>query len=84
MGNRAHNRISLIKDKRGNNLNYHEEIEAVLVQYFRNIAQETCYERDHHIRDFTKHIPRLVSREDNVNLYRPVTEEEVSGVLKEM
>eukprot|EP00253_Pinus_taeda_P019258 PITA_19258 len=26
----------------------------------------------------------IVSREDNVNLYRPVTEEEVSGVLKEI
>eukprot|EP00253_Pinus_taeda_P028390 PITA_28390 len=80
MANIAHNRISLIKDKRGNILNSHEEIEAVLVQHFRNIAQETCCERDHYIQDFTKHI----SREDNVNLYRPMTEEEVSGVLKEM
>jgi len=84
MENRAHNRISLIKDKRGNILNTHEEIEVALVQHFRNIAQETRYERDIYIRDFTKHIPRMVSREDNVNLYRLVTEEEVSGVLKEM
>eukprot|EP00253_Pinus_taeda_P025801 PITA_25801 len=84
MDNRAHNRISLIKDKRGNNLNSHEEIEVALVQHFRSIAQDTCYERDHYIWDFTKHIPRMVSREDNVNLYRSVTKEEVSGVVKEM
>ena len=29
-------------------------------------------------------MPKLVSREDNFNLNRPVTEEEVSGVLKEI
>jgi len=49
MANRAHNRISLIKHERGNNLNSHEEIEAELVQHFRNIAQETCYDREHYI-----------------------------------
>eukprot|EP00253_Pinus_taeda_P034767 PITA_34767 len=76
MANRAHNRISLIKDKRGNSLKYHEDIKAVLVQHFRTIAQETCYERDHYIQDFTKHITRIVSSEDNVNLYKPMTEEE--------
>lgn len=66
--NRAHNIISLIKDERGNLLNSHEEIDAVLVQHFQNIAKETCYDRELHIRDFTKHIPRMVSREDNANL----------------
>eukprot|EP00253_Pinus_taeda_P027957 PITA_27957 len=76
MENRAHNRIFLIKDKRGNNLKSHEDIEVALVQYFRDIAQETCYKRGHYIRDFTNQIPRLVSREDNVNLHRPITKEE--------
>lgn len=84
MVNRAHNKIALIKDGEGNLLNSHEEIEAILVRHFQSIAQETYHEREKSIRDFTKHIPKLVSREDNVNLYRPVTEEEVSGVLKEM
>lgn len=84
MENRAHNSISLIKDGGGNLLNSQEEIELVLVQHFQSIAQETCHEREHSIRDFTKHIPKLVSREDNVNLYRPAIEEEVSGVLKEV
>eukprot|EP00253_Pinus_taeda_P022660 PITA_22660 len=84
MANKAHNRISLIKDERGNNLNSHEEIEMVLVQHFKNIAQETCYDREYYIREITKNIHRTVSREDNVNLYKTMMEEEVSGVLNEM
>jgi len=38
MVNRAHNRISSIKDEEGNWVNSHEEIEAVLVYHFRGIA----------------------------------------------
>eukprot|EP00253_Pinus_taeda_P035409 PITA_35409 len=76
MANRTHNRISLIKDEGGNLHNSHEEIEVVLVNHFRGIAKETCYDRENSIRDFTRHIPRLVSREDNFNLNKPVTKEE--------
>jgi len=56
----------------------------MLVQHFRGIAKETGSDREHSIRDLTRHIPRLVSREDNFSLNRIVTEEEVSEVLKEM
>eukprot|EP00253_Pinus_taeda_P004728 PITA_04728 len=78
MANRAHNRISSIKDGEGNLLNSHEDIEAVLVQHFRGIAKEKISDREHFIKDLTRHILRLVSREDNFNLNRLVTEEEVS------
>lgn len=84
MENRAHNKISLIKDEDGNLLNSHEDIEAMLIQHFRGIAQETISDRKHFIRDLTRHIPKLVSREDNFNLNRPVTKEEVSEVLNNM
>jgi len=66
--NRAHNRISSIKDVGGNILNSHEEIKVVLVQRFQGIAKENITDRDHFIRDLTRDIPRLVSREDNFNL----------------
>ena len=36
------------------------------------------------MRDLTKHIPKLVTREDNFNLVRTVTEEEVSDFIKEI
>eukprot|EP00253_Pinus_taeda_P004077 PITA_04077 len=84
MANRSHNRISSIKDEGGHLLNSHEDIETVLVQHFRGIAKETILDRDHFIRDLTRHIPKLVTREDNFNLNRPVTKEEVSKVIKEM
>eukprot|EP00253_Pinus_taeda_P009910 PITA_09910 len=82
--NRAYNRISLIEDERRNLLNTREDIEVVPVQHFRSIEKETSSDREHFIRDLTRHIPRLVSREDNLNLNRPMSEEEVSEVLKEM
>ena len=84
MENRSHNTISSIKDYGGQLLNTHEEIEAMLVQHFRSIADETILDRAHFMRDLTRHIPRLVSREDNINLNRQVTKEEVNEVLKEM
>ena len=84
IANRSHNRISSIKDEGGHLLNSHEDIETVLVQHFRGIAKETILDRDHFIRDLTRFISKLVTREDNFNLNRPVTEEELSEVIKEM
>lgn len=66
--NRAHNRISALRKEDGQLPHSHEEIEAVLVQHFREIARECNIERDHHIKDLIKNIPKLVSREDNFNL----------------
>jgi len=59
-------------------------MEAMLVQHFRGIAQENNPEGDNFIRDLTRHIPKLVTREDNFNLNRPVTEKEINEVLKDM
>jgi len=84
MENRAHNKIPLIKDEGGNIHNSHEEIEAIIVQHFRGTAKESYYDRENSNRDFTRLIPRLVSKEDNFNLKKRVTEEEVSELLKEM
>eukprot|EP00253_Pinus_taeda_P008591 PITA_08591 len=41
-------------------------------------------DREQSIRVISKHIPKLVTREENFNLIRPVSKEEVSEVLKEM
>lgn len=84
MENRSHNRISSIKDEGGHLRDSQEEIETMLVQHFQGISKETTANRDHFIRDLTRHIPRLVSREDNFNLNRPLTEEEVNEAIKEM
>jgi len=84
IANGTHNRISSIKGEDGQIHQSHEEIKAVLVRHFRGIAQENFLIREPFIKDLTKHIPKLVSKEDNCNLNRPITENEVSEVLKEM
>eukprot|EP00253_Pinus_taeda_P032552 PITA_32552 len=84
MEHRSHNRISIIKDSRGNHLNNHKEIEDVLVQHFQGIAEEPVLYRSQFISDFTKHITKLVTRKDKYNLNRPVNEEEVNEVIKDM
>lgn len=84
MANRAYNRISTIKDENGQLQNTHKSIEAVLLQYFWNSTWENNLDREHSIKEITRHIPKLVSREDNFNLNKPVTKEEVSEVIKEM
>lgn len=84
MANKAFNRISTIRDKKGDMQNTHKEIEKVLVQHFQDIAQENIPNKEDSIREITRYIPKLVSREDNFNLNKPVSEEEVSKVLKDL
>eukprot|EP00253_Pinus_taeda_P036671 PITA_36671 len=78
MANRAHNRISSIKDEDGELQISHKDIKVVLVQYFHDITCENDSDRELYIREVTRHIPKLVSRKDNFNINRPVTEEEVN------
>eukprot|EP00253_Pinus_taeda_P022963 PITA_22963 len=42
------------------------------------------FDRDQSIGGITRHIPKMVSREDNFNLNKPVIEEKVGEVLKDM
>lgn len=84
MEHKSHNRVSKINDSHGNQLNTHKDIEVALVQHFQGIAEEPLLDRSQFINDFTKHIPKLVTRNDNYNLNRHVNEEEVSEVIKDM
>ena len=81
---RSHNRISKLRDTQGKQPSTHKEIEFYLVQHFQSIAQEPLIGRSQYINNFTKYIPKLVTREDNHNLNRPVSEVEVSEVINEM
>lgn len=65
-------------------MNTDKEMESVLVQQFKSIAVETLAHSSQSIKNFTKNIPKLVTKEDNYNLNRPVTKEEVNEVIKEM
>eukprot|EP00253_Pinus_taeda_P016893 PITA_16893 len=72
------------KNEFGNQLDAHKEIEAELVKHFQGVAKEPLLDRSKFISHFTKHIPKLVTQEDNYNLNRPGNEEEVNEFIKEM
>ena len=59
-------------------------MEVVLAQHFQSIAEETMVDRSQFTKIFTHHIPKLVTREDNYNLNRLVTKEEVNEIIKDM
>lgn len=59
-------------------------MEFVLVQHFLSISKEPLVDRSRFINNFTKFIPKLVTMEDNHNLNRPMSEEEVSEIINEM
>lgn len=80
----SHNRISKLRDSQGKQLSTHKEIESILVQHFQRIVEEPLIDGSKYISNFIKHIPKLVTREDNYNLNCPVIEEEVSEVIEGM
>ena len=84
MDHRAQNKITKLKDSQGREIFSHKDMESLLVQHFLSIAEEPLEDRHRIINHFTQYIPQLVSREDNHNLNRPVSEEEVNEVINEM
>eukprot|EP00253_Pinus_taeda_P029501 PITA_29501 len=83
MANRAHNRISSILNEKGELHTSHKNIEAVLVQHFRGITKEINLDREQCIKEITKNIPKMVSREDNFNLNKPVTKRKSMRLLED-
>ena len=80
----SNNRISKLIDFQGKELVSHKEMEFFLVQHFLSIAKEPLLDRSWFINNFTKYIPKLVTREDNHNINRPMSEDEFSEVINEM
>jgi len=84
MDHRAHNKITKLKDSQGREIVSHKDMESVVVQNFLSIAEEPMEDRSRFINHFTQYIPQLVTREDNHNLNRLASEEDVSEVINEM
>eukprot|EP00253_Pinus_taeda_P021835 PITA_21835 len=84
MANRVHNNISSIKNEARELQTSHKAIEAMLIHHFQGITQENILDREKAIREITRNIPKLVCREDNFNLVRPVTEGELRDVIQDM
>jgi hypothetical protein len=70
-----------IRDQDGIERESHKEIEYTLVNHFEGIAQEPNQDRTEAIQRITQHIPSLVTEEQNVNLNKPITKEEINQVV---
>ena len=61
-----------------------EEVKEELLSYFKGIMTEDNYSREQDIAQITALIPRVVSREDNENLNKPISLQEVEEALSQM
>ena len=61
-----------------------EEVEEELSSYFKGIMTEDNYSREQDIAQITVMIPRVVSKEDNDNMNKPTSFQEVEEALSQM
>jgi ATP phosphoribosyltransferase len=71
-------------DQDGMERESHKEIEYTLVNHFEGIAHEPNHDRNEAMQRITQHIHSLVTEEQNVNLNKPITKEEIDQVVREM
>jgi hypothetical protein len=67
----------------GETLQSHEDLETNLINYFQNLLTEPIPNRQAAINKITRHIPSLVTQEQNAALLRPFTIEEVDQALQD-
>jgi len=85
MMHRRHvNRITHLEDSQGNLVREHCKIEEDLLNYYQDLFTEPQRDRMEAIRKVTRHIPALVTPEQNAALTRPITQEEVDQAVKAM
>jgi hypothetical protein len=79
---RNQNKILKIRDRDGIERESHKEIKNKLVNHFQGIAQEPNQDRTEAIQRITQHIPKLVTEEQNINLNKSITKEEIDQVVQ--
>jgi hypothetical protein len=78
------NKITHLEDSQGNPIREHSQIEAELTNYYWDLLTKTREERMKSIQRVTRHIPSLVTPEQNLALTQPITQEEVDQAIKSM
>jgi hypothetical protein len=67
----------------GETLHSHADLENHLVDYFQDLLTEPIPDRSEAISQITRHVPTLVTQEQNEALLRPFTIEEVDQALQD-
>eukprot|EP00253_Pinus_taeda_P023887 PITA_23887 len=78
------NHIAEIKTPEGSVCNSYHQIKLAVENYFRNLYRKENHSNDEEIVDFMSNIPNLISPEENAELCRPATEEEIIKVVWSM
>ena len=68
-----HNTISLLISTQGTSLDSRENIEKELNSYFENLLTNHVADKTKAISKITRHIPQLITAEQNFNLLKPIT-----------
>eukprot|EP00253_Pinus_taeda_P003198 PITA_03198 len=84
LNHRHHNRIFSLKDSQGNRVTQQKEMEWLLVEHFKGILIEPNNNRTGEIEKVCQHIPKKVSRDQNMAMLRVITKEELEEVVNKM
>ena len=84
LNHRHHNRIFSLKDKDGNRVTQQDEIDHLLVEHFKGILSEPNINRADDIDKIILHIPKKVTRDQNLALLRVISKEELEETINKM
>jgi exonuclease III len=85
MTHRRHiNRITQLEDDHGTPIKDHDQIAETLTSFYQDLLTETNTSREEAIQKVTRHIPKLITPDQNSALLRPITQSEVDLAVKNM
>ena len=81
---RMHNTISFIQNQEEDRVENHAEIEEDFIHHFQAVHQEPQIDRQLAIERITKNVPKIITKEHNQLLLRPVSPQEVDLAMKQL
>lgn len=79
-----HNNIAHIQNGQRTKVEQHEDIEAELLNYFKQVHREPIGDRSQAIQNITSNIPKLISNEHNQMLLKSVDLQEVETTVRQL
>eukprot|EP00253_Pinus_taeda_P009835 PITA_09835 len=81
---RMHNNIAFINNSQGDRIEKHEDIEKAFRDHFQEALKEQPGSREAAIKAVTQHVPKIITEDQNQNLLKQVTMQEVEEALTQL
>eukprot|EP00253_Pinus_taeda_P013020 PITA_13020 len=81
---RMHNNIAFINNNQGDRIEKHEDIEKAFRDHFQEALKEQPGSYEAAIKAVTQHIPKLITEDQNQNLLKQVTMQEVEEAMAQL